>query len=441
MKNIENLSGSRYGDRLTGDGLDNELWGDQGDDLLNGGPGDDELDGFWGEDTLNGGSGDDQLIGNDGTDTLNGGSGDDRLFGGKEFGSSSGPEADRFVFDAGSGHDVIEDFEPEVDMIQFSEPGITFASLRIEVYTGSSARGTVVSWNDGSQSITLTGVVDSALTEDSFLFSDDVPADTPDAEPFTGTADENPITGTAGNDNLPGTAGADTMNGLAGDDKLYGSPGADRLDGGLGADTASYLDSGVGVLVRLHDARAARYGDAEGDTLVGIEHLVGSRHNDTLAGDGEDNRLDGADGNDVLYGGPAGGDDMMYGGNGDDRLFGGRGNDTLTGGEGVDYLKGGSGEDVLIVDGDDMDALYGGPGRDTFRFFPSNLGGASIRDFSDGEDMIDLTEFTGINSMDELDIVSHGDNVRIELSGADYLTIIILSDFDINNLDSSDFLF
>ena len=55
--------------------------------------------------------------------------------------------------------------------------------------------------------------------------------------------------------------------------------------------------------------------------------------------------------------------------------------------------------------------------------------------------MIDLTEFNGINSMDDLDIISQGDNIRIELSGSDYLTTIILSDFDINNLDSSDFLF
>ena len=131
---------------------------------------------------------------------------------------------------------------------------------------------------------------------------------------------------------------------------------------------------------------AVKYGEAEGDTLIDVEHLVGSNHNDILAGDGEDNYLDGGD-------------------------------------------------------GDDMDVLYGGTEKDTFQFFPSKLGGGSIRDFSDGEDVIDLTEFTGINSMDDLDIISHGDNVRIELSGSDYLTTIILSDFDINNLDNSDFLF
>ena len=249
------------------------------------------------------------------------------------------------------------------------------------------------------------------------------------------------VNGNDGADTLSGGEGNDILNGGEGDDTLEGGPGADTLDGGPGSDTASYQNSSGRVLVRLHDASAVKFGEAEGDTLTGIEHLVGSRHNDILAGDGGDNRLEGGDGNDDLYGGPAGGDDMMYGGNGDDRIFGGRGNDTLTGGEGSDVLRGGTGEDTIIVDGDDMDVLYGGPDGDTFRFFPSDLGGGSIRDFSDGEDVIDLTEFTGINSMNDLDIVSYGDNVRIELSGSDYLTTIILSDFDMNDLDNSDFMF
>ena len=256
-----------------------------------------------------------------------------------------------------------------------------------------------------------------------------------------GNSAANRLEGRAGNDNLHGLGGNDTLNGDAGDDTLYGGPGADMLDGGAGSDTVSYLNSSAGVLVRLHDARAVKLGEAEGDTLTGIEHLVGSEYNDTLAGDGEDNILEGGNGDDLLYGGPAGGDDTMSGGNGDDRIFGGRGNDILTGGEGSDYLKGGPGEDTLIVDGNDMDVLYGGPDQDTFRFFPSDLGGGSIGDFTDGEDVIDLTAFTGINSMDDLDIISHGDNVQIEVSGTEYLTIIILSDFDVTNLDNSDFLF
>ena len=257
---------------------------------------------------------------------------------------------------------------------------------------------------------------------------------------IAGTGDD-VVTGNAAANSLEGGAGNDILHGLGGNDTLNGGPGADTLDGGPGSDTASYQNSGAGVLVRLHDARAVKLGDAEGDTLTDIEHLVGSEFNDTLAGDGEDNILEGRNGDDVLYGGPAGGDDTMSGGNGDDRVFGGRGNDILTGGEGSDYLKGGPGEDILIVDGNDMDVLYGGPDQDTFRFFPSDLGGGSIGDFTDGEDVIDLTEFTDINSMDDLDIISHGDNVQIEVPGTDYLTIIILSGFDVANLDNSDFLF
>ena len=249
------------------------------------------------------------------------------------------------------------------------------------------------------------------------------------------------VNGNAGADTLSGGAGNDTLNGGEGNDTLDGGTGADMLNGGPGSDTASYQNSAVAVLVRLHDPSAVRLGDAQGDVLTGIEHLIGSPYNDILAGDGADNILRGEDGDDVLYGGPAGGDDMMYGGNGDDRIFGGRGDDVLTGGEGNDVLKGGPGADTIIVDGDEMDVLYGGPDQDTFRFFPSDVGGGSIRDFSNGEDVIDLTEFTGISSMDDLDIVSHGDNVRIEISGTNYLTTIILSDFDIANLDNSDFMF
>jgi Ca2+-binding RTX toxin-like protein len=277
-----------------------------------------------------------------------------------------------------------------------------------------------------------------------------VTVDLPGAATPTGTSNDDILNGLTsddvidalgGNDTLTGGEGDDILNGGEGADILDGGPGADMLDGGPGSDTATYQNSTVAVLVRLHAAHAVRFGDAEGDTLTGIEHLVGSPYNDTLAGDGEDNILKGEGGHDVLYGGPAGGDDMMYGGDGDDRIFGGRGNDTLTGGEGNDTLRGGPGEDTLIADGNEMDVLHGGSEDDVFQFFPSNIGGGTIQDFTDGEDMIDLTEFTGISSMDDLDIVSHGDNVRIEVSGTDYLTTIILLDFDVNNLDNADFMF
>ena len=337
------------------------------------------------------------------------------------------------------------------------EEGETYTGRYTYERTGPNSGTTITYYDDGDQCTdnivfesTTTGTSSYSCNDGSTgtgpwqlvdIPGDDILNGTAGNDTLPGTTGADTINGHDGNDILHGLGGDDTLNGNDGDDELHGGAGADMLNGGPGGDYAYYLDSDVGVLVRLHAAHAVKYGEAEGDTLTGIEHLVGSNHNDILAGDGEDNYLDGGDGDDVLYGGPAGGDDEMYGGNGDDRIFGGKGNDILTGGEGSDYLKGGPGEDTFIIDGDDMDVLYGGTEKDTFQFFPSNVGGGSIRDFSDGEDVIDLTEFTGINSMDDLDIISHGDNVRIELSGSDYLTTIILSEFDINNLDNSDFLF
>ena len=253
------------------------------------------------------------------------------------------------------------------------------------------------------------------------------------------------------NDLVIGNDADNILEGRDGNDTLEGGPGADTLNGGPGKDTASYESSPAGVLARLHDARAVKSGDAEGDTLIDIENLTGSAHNDILAGDAEDNTLKGGDGDDVLYGGPAdgkgddrvfgGNHDYLYGGNGDDRLFGGQGNDRLYGGEGNDVLRGGPGEDALYADGHAMDVLHGGPGYDDFVFYPSDLGGGTIQDFTDGEDRINLLKFTGINAMEDLDITPLGDNVHIELAGEDYLTLIILSDFDISNLDDSDFIF
>ena len=373
--------------------------------------------------------------------------------------------ADQAAFDAlyvGLRIGVLEDSSYYTDFVSPGrfrefEDGETYTGSYTYEKTGPNSGTLVTNYDDGDRCTASLEFESASMGTSSFTCNDGTAAtvtwqleDTPGDAVFNGFADNDTLTGTTGadtingrdgNDILHGLGGNDTLNGDGGDDKLYGGTGADMLNGGAGDDHAYYTGSSVGVLVRLHNANAVKYGDAEGDTLIDIEHIVGSNHNDILAGDGEDNYLDGGDGDDVLYGGPAGGDDEMYGGNGDDRIFGGKGNDILTGGEGNDYLKGGPGEDTFIVDGDDMDVLYGGTEKDTFQFFPGDVGGGSIRDFTDGEDVIDLTEFTGINSVDDLDIISHGGNVRIELSGSDYLTTIILSDFDINNLDNSDFLF
>lgn len=80
----------------------------------------------------------------------------------------------------------------------------------------------------------------------------------------------------------------------------------------------------------------------------------------------------------------------------DDSLSGRAGNDTITGGAGDDELTGAAGRDVFVFEA--------GHGSDT------------VTDFTDGEDLIDLTAFTGITSFDDLTATRDGDNVVIDLS-------------------------
>lgn len=69
LVSIENVSGTNFGDTLTGNGASNVLAGLSGNDLLDARAGNDTLRGGTGNDTLNGGSGNDLLDGGAGIDT------------------------------------------------------------------------------------------------------------------------------------------------------------------------------------------------------------------------------------------------------------------------------------------------------------------------------------------------------------------------------------
>jgi Ca2+-binding RTX toxin-like protein len=72
-------------------------------------------------------------------------------------------------------------------------------------------------------------------------------------------------------------------------------------------------------------------------------------------------KIDGGDGNDVLYGGA--GDDHLWGGDGDDIVIGGAGDDHLWGGDGADIVVGGAGRDH-IDGGRQANVLLGEDGPD-----------------------------------------------------------------------------
>jgi uncharacterized protein with PIN domain len=119
------------------------------------------------------------------------------------------------------------------------------------------------------------------------------------------------IRGTRKNDILHGTDADDVIQGLAGNDTLDGAGGADELDGGNGSDAASYQSAAAGVTVNL-SRPVKNTGDADGDSYVSIENLIGSRFNDKLIGNNKENELDGGKGDDILTGG-AQGDLFIFG--------------------------------------------------------------------------------------------------------------------------------
>ena len=298
--NIEDVFGSAYNDKLTGDANANSIYGWNGNDLLIGGNGSDYLDGGEGNDTLKGGQGDDVLIGDNGNDHLDGGP------------SSKGDRAD-----------------------------YSFASSAVVVnlFAGTAT--------GGAGSDTLTNIED--ITGSSYN------------DMLTGDANPNRLYGLDGNDALYGNSGDDYLDGGDGNNQLLGGDGNDwlnssgsgkgmgndTLDGGKGQDAAHFEAATSAVIVNLQTGTAT--GGAGSDTLISIEDITGSSYNDALTGDANPNRLYGSAGNDALYGNA--GDDYLDGGDGNNQLFGGDGNDWLSSsgsskGMGNDILDGGKGQDA-----------------------------------------------------------------------------------------------
>lgn len=165
---------------------------------------------------------------------------------------------------------------------------------------------------------------------------DDVINGLDDMDIIYGDGGADTIFGGNGPDLLYAGAGntADKLYGEAGNDILYPSAGPNVLDGGDQLDMISYIHSPSAVTVKLIMGTGSG-GDAQGDTLISIEGIAGSPHNDVLIGDNSMNQLTGQEGNDTINGG-----------GGDDVIKGGPGNDILVGGEGADYFESSEGDDI-----------------------------------------------------------------------------------------------
>ena len=382
LVNIERITGSAFNDILGGDENDNVLNGRDGDDLIDGGVGNDTLNGGNGDDVLSGGDGRDNLFGGAGADLLDGGEGDKDRANYRH--SEEGVTVD-LASGTGSGGDAEGDILFNIEQIQGSEFNDTLV--------GDDADNRLIG-RDG----------------------DDLLSGGNGKDALVGGNGNDTLAGDAGDDFLNGGNGDDTLLGGDGRDNLLGGAGADVLDGGAGdLDRANYRHSEEGVTVDLA-AGTGSGGDADGDTLVNIEQVLGSEFDDTIIGDDANNRLIGRDGEDHLEGGA--GDDVLLGGNDDDVLVGGAGNDRLNGQDGdrdtVDYTASEEGIDVNLT----TTRGFGGDAEGDRIFNVEDIRGSDFNDVLTGADGVN--RLAGNEGDDEL-IGMGGNDMLLGGEGADII--------------------
>ncbi|MCG3168962.1 MAG: hypothetical protein CALGDGBN_00472 [Pseudomonadales bacterium] len=353
---------SNYGGELY-TGFENLISG-AGNDSIAGTAGANEVTTGDGEDTVSGLAGSDSLASGAGADVLYGGTGEDTLDGGAGADTMDGGDQDDVYYIDHAGDVVTEDFDDSIGGVD----------------TVVSVIGYTLGF--GLENLRLDGVA---------------------AINGNGNAGGNVLIGNDANNKLQGLAGDDTLDGGAGDDTLNGGTGT--------GDTASYAMALAGVVVNLALSGAQATGGAGTDTLLNIENLVGSSHDDTLSGRGNANLIDGGAGNDSLFGGA--GADYLLGGEGNDTLRGAGGLDTMDGGAGDDFYYANSTEDVVAELADDLAA-----GIDTVQSSTSHTLGFGIENLI----LFDAGDASGIGNAGNNTVTGTvGANVLSGLDGGDTL--------------------
>ena len=230
------------------------------------------------------------------------------------------------------------------------------------------------------------------------------------------------ITGGAGNDVIGGNAGNDTIDGGAGEDYIHGGSGDDSLTGGADADTFAFGDGhGNDTITDFDDGNDIIDVSALGITSFSGLTISTNSDNDVVITTGDDGGtivLDGiTDTNDITA------DDFVF------STTGGDDNDTIDGGAGNDIIDGGAGDD----------SLTGGADADTF-VFQSGHGNDTITDFTDGEDVIDVSAL-GITALSGLTFSTNGDGNIVISTGDGNGTIVLEGVTDLGSLTDEDFVF
>lgn len=186
---VEWVFGSKYADRLVGDGNANRLSGFDGEDLVVGGGGNDRLEGNNEDDEMRGGAGRDRMIGGDGDDLIVGGDGADDLEGAggntrsSEDNACDDDAADTVTRCAQDG--AAPTFIAHLDTYRV-EPGETFTFEEVRVFDDAGVPsvemvttldGSVVPWCSGTMDVVYAGPGGTARVVDKAC---PVPADAPE---------------------------------------------------------------------------------------------------------------------------------------------------------------------------------------------------------------------------------------------------------------------
>jgi Ca2+-binding RTX toxin-like protein len=329
---------------------------------------------------------DDTIIGFDYEDDLDGGKGNDTL--------SGGNENDTYHFGFGDGHDIVDENMDNIisgsnDRILF-DADVTAADVTFS--RNGNSNNLIVTLKDGS-SITVQSQFFTALTGgirfdqvESFEFASDPNATIHWHQIYDILLN---AAKTEGDDTIYGFDRADVIDGGAGNDFLDGGNDSDTYLFGIGSGSDTISDARDSVFfddkdmvvfgegIAIADLGIARSGSdlvltvkSTGQTLTiahqfshppfdthGVEYFKfadGSVYDEAYF---RERIFYPTDGDDSIAG--TGWTDTLDGGKGNDTLQGLEGNDTLIGGLGDDVLQGGAGEDTYVFNlGDGKDTIY-----------------------------------------------------------------------------------
>ena len=357
------------------------LYGDGGNDTIYGRGGADIIYGGEGDDIIDGGAGRDYIVGGEGDDTLTGGSG-----------------SDTFYFWEDHGTDTVTDFSVAEDKIYLRhfDKTITWDQLSTKITTVTDENNVVTGvqidlsdWGGGT--VILDGVTSvSDLTADMFILNVIEGEDNSDDDLVGGTSD-------------------DTMSGGTGADSFY-------FYEGHGADTITDFSTTEGDKIDLTSF----------DASITWEQLQAK-----MTAVADDPLTTNVDETATII-------DLSDWGGGTITLDGVTSVSDLTEDMFVlDQIVGDDDSDDVLQGGTSDDTMTGGTGDDTF-VFASGHGSDTITDFTDGEDTIDLSAFTGITAFSDLTVAQNGTDTVITIPGGSTIT---LQDFTSTDLNEADFVF